>query len=152
MKDTYFAYVAGVADSDGSFSFIKRKKQSTKNGYHYRAIFQLTWKKMSNTKMVLDSFKKEFGGNYWKVIRKPNSFDKKPLDCYKYSLEGNLLEKFVIKIIPFLRLKKKHAELILESRKLKGKWGCKGKPDRLWKKEDKLYLLFNKLNTKNKKI
>lgn len=148
------AYMAGVADSDGSFSFMKRKRQSTINGYHYVMVFQLTWKKSDLSIKVMNEIVRRYGGCCCKWIRNGNNFPTKSAECLKYSVGGPGLDKLTEAILPYLLLKKKQAELIKEARLLRKGWkrGRLGKPINVWKKEDELYLEFNKLNGKNKKI
>ena len=141
------AYLAGVIDSDGSISFCKVKRDSTKRGYQYRSIIQITWRPTPDARDFLHHVKDQFGGGVHMINK--SGFEGGDALYLKYDVEGPRTEKFIKYILPYLKLKKEQAELLLEARKLKGKWGADGKPDKLWDKEDKLYDRYKKINTKN---
>ena len=78
-------YMAGVVDSDGSFSLVKRKKQSTVHGYHYRTIFQLTWKDTPIVEKTMEEMVKDYGGGFCPCKATGGG------RVLKYSIEGFLI-------------------------------------------------------------
>lgn len=153
MKNLNPAYIAGVMDSDGSFTVMKRMKQSTVRGYHFRCVAQLTWKKTKLSFKTMKQLQSRYGGSLCE-IKSRGGFSTKENSYYKWSLEGKNLENLVDDILPFLQLKKAHATAIKEFRILRNTWFHKGidsliKPDKIWKKEIKLYESLYSQNTKN---
>ena len=142
-------YLAGVADSDGSFSFGRKyNKQRAKD--YFVASFQLTWKRTLESKNVFDELVKIYGGSYFDHFTH-TSFGR--VRILKYCATGRALVKICNDVLPHLLLKKAHAWIALQGAELKSRqWGRGGKPDSIWKRELELYLRMNKLNTKNKKI
>lgn len=128
-----------------------KKKEKTAKGYHYRAIFQLSWAPSLEAKILMDHLKNKYGGSYSVCSRKAG-FISKHTTTLKYSVESAGLYRFIKDIKPFLVLKKKRAEIIFKLLKIRQKsFTGRTKPERIWKKEDKIYLQMNNFNSKNKK-
>ena len=149
-KNLLNSYLAGVMDSDGSFSICKRKRKGNK--FFYRTVAQLTWKNTEKSKEIFDELLREYGGKYH--IIKSRGFSKKGTTFLKYNLEGDSLVYLLQSIIPYLRLKKRQAEIVIELKLLRKKWlgktrGPWDKPSYIWEEEEKLYLENLLLNTKN---
>lgn len=159
MKRITPQYLAGVADSDGSFSLTRCSRPSTVTGYHYRTLFQLTWEDTPLTRLVLSKMKDLYGGSFSECNRKPDSYCNKHKTVLKYSVEGQRLGIFIKELLPYLVLKRERAEIILEFiryRELSKKTVIHrvGRKKDLedWSKEDRIYEKMNGLNSKNKKI
>lgn len=143
-------YLAGVADSDGSFSCGKKYSKARRKNY-YVAQFQITWKYSKESKLFFDLLCEKFGGSYFDGSTHNNSFAKTRI--LKYCATGNACSKICIATLPYLILKKKQAKIVMKGASLKSiHWGTKGKTMKVWMKEEKLYKEMNKLNTKNIKI
>ncbi len=145
-------YIAGVADSDGSFTFMKRYGQSTTTGYFYRSIFQLTWSISNEAEDVMIFLKNKYGGSF-SVCKKSTSFNSLKPSIFKYSVESNGLLKLINDIEPYLILKKERATLIKQHilyRKKRKPGLIKTKKE--WEYEDDVYKKINLLNSKNKKL
>lgn len=145
------AYLAGVLDSDGSISIIKRKKQSTIHGFHYRAIFQLSWTKTPISEQILTALQKNYGGQVNEVKNRWNNFPNTK-NTLKYSIEGLKLERLLTDIAPFVKLKKEQVVLALKLRFLRKEWRTlqtRTKPEEFWNKEHEIYNRFKEINTKN---
>lgn len=132
-------YLAGVFDSDGSFSINRR----TDRGYiSYRPLVQLTWKFIPETKQILDQLKEEYGGSVF--------FDKSrrklaPNNMYlAYKLDGRNCYAFIDAIKDHLIIKKKQALICLEVINLLGKPGQYNKgharPKELLMQMEELYI------------
>jgi|CXWL01.1.fsa_nt_gi hypothetical protein len=140
-------YLAGLADSDGSFSIYYDKNSRRKNGHH-KGAFQLGWKYSKKAEQILNSIKVKYKGNICRTKNK-QSFNK-TCDVIKYMSTNKMLYKLIIDILPFLLLKKKQAQLILKLSKT-----YKLTPGSLTKRtfnyREKLYQQIRNLNTKNAK-
>jgi len=144
-------YLAGVADSDGSFSYLKNYSKPRKK-YYYRPFFQLTWKYSKEADLVCKYLKNKYKAGLYYGIKK-NDLLGRECKIIKVQMWEKSVVLFLEDILPYLILKKKQAEIVLYGAKLKSrKWGVKGKPKEIWEKEIKLYKKINSLNSKNKKL
>ncbi len=102
-EDLIMAYMAGILDGDGSFSLLKEKRAS---GFKYSPCIQL-----SNVfEGMTDFLHQNFGGS--KKIKSPQGHAKKTQ--YVWNVRGFESCKTVIeRIIPYIVLKKKQANLLL---------------------------------------
>ena len=95
---------------------------------------------------------KKYGGSFF-IGKTKNTYNKNGTEIIKYCVTGKACSKLCKDVLPFLVLKKEQAVIVIAGGKLKSnRWGCKGKPPSVWKKEIKLYEKINALNNKNKKI
>ena len=149
------AYIAGVMDSDGSFSIIRRTRQSTKHGYFFKCLIQLTWKDTSNCLEVLNYLKQTYGGTVNKINRHSGFPSSTPSEHYKWDLEEKKVTAFIQEILPFLQVKKFQAQCLLDLRKLR-RWRettkSRFKPDVVWEKEKALHKKMYETNSKNKNV
>jgi hypothetical protein len=142
----FHAYIAGVVDSDGSFSI--NKQHSGRVNQSYTPIFQLTWTNTPKAKKVFDRLVLEYGGSYCLVKSSSTGYaNSRPY--LKYMLTSGKLNKFVADVLPYLCLKRQQAINILRLRKFTPKPGIKTKPVRIVEFQHKLYELNKQLNTKN---
>lgn len=105
MSKATAAYIAGYIDGEGYFGIIPNSNKSS-----YREVLKIT----SVDKDIIDWFQNSFGGSVHKRI-----FDGKSKDAYQWTLEGKNIVPFVEKVIPYLKTKRKQAELVLAKRKLR---------------------------------
>jgi len=124
-KKEILAYLAGVMDSDGSFGIKKdgnharagRNGKSEQINYSYRirlAIAQVSLEAIALLQMT-------FGGSIRRS--KPSTKNGKPM--FRLDLFDRRAETATRALLPYLRIKKRQAELLLEVRKIK-KQGLKG--------------------------
>lgn len=156
MRVEFDAYMAGVADSDGSFSFSKLRRACNINGYQFRPCFSLTWTATEITRLAMDKIKLEYGGSVCTCIRKGGYPTNHPA-VYKYYVQGIRCAELCDRLYPYLLLKGEKARLISQYYKLvngkRGIWNRnRAKPKEVYEEEARLWLLFNQLNTKNKKV
>jgi hypothetical protein len=150
------AHIAGVMDSDGSFSIVKRPKKNTKLGFIYRPVVQITWKVSENAEKFFQCVVSTYGGSYHLINKKENAYGKTG-KFYKLSIEGNSLDPFLKDIMPFLVLKKIQARSLLQLRSLRKKWFGKGegtgnsKPVWISNREEKFRNIVRNSNGKNGK-
>jgi hypothetical protein len=125
MKPETLAYIAGVIDSDGYFT-IKRNSWRARN--HVDGVTAPTYQEKVGIKQVAndatDLIHSLFGGYY--RIEPPSAKNGKPL--YSLQLTNKQAIQLVTEIIPYLRIKKRQAEILLKFRaeKDKGKLGHNG--------------------------
>lgn len=118
-----YAYLAGFVDADGSISIKTQSKARPFVGYI--TVYNCN-------KMVIEMFFTEFGGGksrYKKTGRGRNEANWRP--CWEWQLTAQKAAKAIQKIYPFLVIKKRQAELVLELCKLKpnGRKLARWKPD-----------------------
>ncbi len=142
-------YLAGVMDSDGSFSITIRHK--TRPNANYICMIQISWKYTDISEKFMKKLCKMFGGTYHINSRKYKSSYKNSSTIIKYCATGKAVDRIVDYIFDNLILKKKQAKNILKLRQLVGFQGAPGKtrPKKLSNKMHKLYELNKELNTKN---
>lgn len=101
-------YLAGLIDGDGCF-FISKRKQPTTNGY---ASYMMKLQVHCIEKSLIDWIVITFGG----ILTVNNKSDKRRT-LYGAEFTGNRLTTLCELLIPFLRLKKSHAENMLTMRR-----------------------------------
>lgn len=103
-EDLIMAYIAGLLDGDGSFSLLKESRVS---GFKYFPCIQL-----SNVfEGMINFLHHNFGGN--KKIKSPQGHAKKVQ--YVWNVRGlDSCKRVLEKIAPYIVLKKKQAEVLLD--------------------------------------
>lgn len=137
LDSEFFAYLAGVVDSDGAIGISRRTEKLNTHGYSYREVVQLTWKKTDPATQFLYKLQNIYGGS---VGFYKGGFNKST-ETVRFSVDGRGAGKLAKDILPYLNLKKRQAELVIEMRALKGvKYGNGNKkPDSIWEKELTIY-------------
>jgi len=159
MNDIDLSYIAGLIDGEGYIGI----KKSTYKSRVIKDMVNAEYHERIQIRMVdeeaIKFIKENLGGNYYR--EKPHSNSPKPLFCYQAS---DLLAAKILKLLyPFLRIKKKNAEVILKLRESKnnrlaygGNRGGRrkgkgfGMPKEIVEERESLYLLAKSLNTKGK--
>lgn len=113
MSKLTAAYLAGFVDGEGHISIYPYVRKDRNNQVYYKVNF-----KVCNTnKEIIESFKASYGG--WIYTQNKDNFDHKTL--YTWSLDSINAEKVLMIIYPFLRIKRRQCELVLERIRLKNK-------------------------------
>jgi len=113
MKKELIAYLAGIMDADGYFT-IKRQTygvriiKDAKNPTYYERV---GIKQISP--IAIDIIKTNFGG--YRNIQKPNTKNGKPL--FGVELRNKIAHEFVKTIAPYIQIKKRQVEILLDLRK-----------------------------------
>lgn len=102
-------YMAGVMDSDGSFSIGHHVKDRSRVEYQLRA--RITWSVPAWP--ALDSLHREFGGRL-SAANKPRSDKHSTCRTWQIAAAGDLI-CFIDRIEPWLLVKKKQAQLLRET-------------------------------------
>lgn len=140
-KKLLYAYMAGIVDGEGSISIISVAKLK-------RHVPRLT---ISNTnRAMIDLFEQEFGGKVRKRIWKTstarsNAKNWKP--CFEWTLTAQMAASAVRLLYPYLRIKRRQAQLMLKLAKLKQTYRS---VDRRWDRElnEQCLRVFEKLKIK----
>jgi len=145
------AYLAGLYDGEGYIGIIKitdrRIKKWTKLGYYFRPTLKLGLTEPS----ILKKIKEKYGGCFSSFLPTGTEIGKK---CYTLTLncQGKIIKELE-DILPYLKVKKKQAELLLEyciSRYEKVQKDPAHKKCSFSKKEIEIYEKLRKLNRKGK--
>ena len=108
----WLAYLAGFFDGEGTIS-IHKHKETTSRGYYFQPFFSV-----SNTNLeALTFIKNKLGniGNLHKTSTRKGELEKGWKPAYRLDIgkRSHLLE-LLPKIIPYLIIKKKQSELLLQ--------------------------------------
>lgn len=110
MNKLTASYIAGIIDGEGSIGLQKNKKSECVNGINYVPRLRIGM----IDKEFIEWLKNSFGG--WIYHRKQNGNNK---DSYTWQVEGKVMKEIIKKVYPYLRIKKKHAEIIMKFWKTK---------------------------------
>ena len=108
------AYFAGLIDGEGSLGIVIGSKTNSKV---YRKVVCRV--QMVDGLGVLEEGQKIWGG--WIYKRERSKKNVKWQDSYDWSLQNGNVDKFLKDILPYLRIKKRQAEIVLEYRSLQRK-------------------------------
>jgi hypothetical protein len=113
IKDTDYAYLAGMIDGEGYISILHHNKKIKVScrGYELESTLKLT----SMNKDLLDSIQKTFNMGKIVVMKDKRRREEDDTIILIYDLRFRVSEQRIIlpKVIPYLRYKKKIAEIIL---------------------------------------
>lgn len=108
MKETKFAYVAGLIDADGSFSI---SRSESKEGYiHYDPLIRIRSKHLPTMRWLVDTF-----GGY----HRPQILDGEIYYQWKFSSDTQA-SRFLEKIIPYVWIKQQQGLVLKEYYGLQG--------------------------------
>lgn len=130
-------YIAGLADSDGSFVISKRTRKHHKPTYSAR--FMIHWKKRPYAYQILKQIQDMFGGNIGTVMHSSGEF-------YYYSLSDSKMDLFLKEVGPHVMLKNMQVKVLLALRETIGYRNGKIKSDRLVERQEKYHLKIKRLN------
>ena len=113
-------YLAGLIDGEGCFGIDKRLRG--KRWICLTPNFQF-----SNThKEIVEDLKDTFGIGTINLSKHPNRPNYKP--CWNYRVNGFAVKKVIKYVLPYLRIKKEQAELVLKFIEIREKEWKKRKP------------------------
>jgi len=107
MSKLTAAYIAGFIDGEG---YLGLKHDRGCGGSQYMSILKIT----NTKKEIIDWFYQSFGG--WTDIKRRKN--PKHREAYTWIMAGKKLEPFLRKVYPYLKLKKRQAEILLKRIKL----------------------------------
>lgn len=127
------AYMAGILDGEGSLS-IGNHSGNRKNGDRH---YQVNIAVCSTDKPLIDWISYHFGGFQGEYTPKQMSKNGRK-QVYRWQCSGDRLTHICEITLPYLIIKKRQAEILLEMRKTfndahnqKGKWGVQRVPDEI---------------------
>lgn len=145
-------YLAGVMDSDGSFSISKR--HLNRSNPNYTVMLQISWNYSKAAHAYFSFLKREFGGSYCIGPHHKSGYANASLTI-RYSATGKAAERILLYIRKSLVLKNKQAiaclkliEIIRKQKEYKGK----PRPKTVSIKLEKLYIKNKKLNMSQYKL
>lgn len=103
MKE-FLNYFAGIVDGEGTIGIakVKRKLKDNRQGYAYRTFFHIT-----NTHLpMLQYLQKHIGGKI--------SYLDERAQAYNMTFSANKIRELFPDLIPYLLIKKRQAEIVLE--------------------------------------
>ena len=146
------AYIAGVFDSEGSFSITKKQRKGARRGYEYAVLLQITWKESKETIVTLEELKRTYGGSVIRGIEKSGYSSSTPY--VRYRIGAKQSQALIKDILPYLRIKRRQATVCLRaariiSRHHRGRWNPR--PPSEWAELGRLREIVRSLNEKNGK-
>ena len=123
-------YFAGVVDGEGTIGISKCRKgfKQNRQGYCYRAFFHIT-----NTYLpLLQYLQKHFGGRIAYL-------DERAM-CYNHTFSANEIRNIFPELIPYLLVKRRQAEIVLEFLNKMEKTKFCSPSDELYEFYEKCYL------------
>lgn len=100
-------YLAGVFDSDGSFSIW-----CDRSGNNWRGQLRITWKNTELTSSLMEDIREEYGGNIYRGHSSSGYIKAWPYILYQNHSKRAL--PLIEAILPRLRLKQRQAELVAQ--------------------------------------
>lgn len=112
MNEIDFAYLAGYIDGDGCF-YIDTVKAKTGP---YPVVHRVILKFASVDRCIMIWLNEQIGISFWeKVVSKKRQHLQRRL-VYESNLTGESLDKLLPRIYPYLRIKKRHCEIMMKMR------------------------------------
>lgn len=107
-----YEYLAGMIDGEGCISMYRRKCNANKNGFSYMPYLTIA----SSDMWFLEKLQQCFGGNIDISKHKAIINDKYVCkECHSLRFSPNEIRELLPNIIPFLVLKKREGEILLEA-------------------------------------
>lgn len=104
MSKLTAAYLAGLIDGEGYLGIQKNKREDNIGGYGYMGVIKICM----IDENIIKWLKNSFGGNFEKRIGKDNR-----QDSYGWTLRhGKNIEPFLNKVYPYLKVKRKQADIL----------------------------------------
>jgi len=105
---SFWAYLSGIMDTDGSFTLTRRNNHTNMVSSCYTPLIQISSVNIRSLNFILENFT---GGK----VKLRKGINCKTGFCYKYILTNiTEISNFCRNLIPFLNLKKRQAEILLQ--------------------------------------
>lgn len=113
MNDEFnFAYLAGYIDGDGCFYIDTVKAKTGPNPFNYRTIL-----KFASVDIGIMQWLQDFLGiHFWGKVVSKNRKHLNRRKVYEANLTGEALDILLPRIFPYLRIKKRHCEIMIKMR------------------------------------
>ena len=106
MSKITASYVAAYIDGEGYLGIMKSERHPTAVNPSYMPVLKVT----SVDESIILWFKNSFGGHSEKRVF-PNKNQK---DAFTWQISGHKLEKILLKVRPYLKLKKPQANIVIQ--------------------------------------
>ena len=136
-------YLSGYIDGDGCFYFGQVKQGRYGSGYQFHIKLIVTSCEPISTRWMRETF----GGNQ-EIIARPVKYRPQDRMIYYWTATGELLDYLLPKIYPFLKVKKRHCELMMEMRTTFKNIGSKRLPPEIITKRLDLIQKMRALNSR----
>lgn len=107
------AYIAGIFDGEGTIGIYKHKSKDSAKRRGY--VYETTLYVVNTDKQLIELMYSYFGGNM--RTRKKQKENHKT--SYAWNISGSKVINVLEIILPYLRLKKRQGELLIEFQKIK---------------------------------
>lgn len=114
MNKLYLAYIAGIFDGEGCITITKTYRKDLRTD-HWASV-QLTWVDIPKQREVSEQLKKNFEG--YLAFFKPKNTPSRPIVFWR--LQSKKAARFIKLLLPYLKVKKRHAEIIIRYSELQG--------------------------------
>lgn len=138
-------YIAGLIDGEGSILVSKKRRKENRSGYIFLAYANIT----NTNKEVLEAIKEVLGG-YFHLHEGPSKPRKSfhytsKKDCWRLVWQGKKACEMLEKLRPFLFIKAKQADNVLELGKVR--MNSKNYGGYNFSEQEKLWLKSKELNS-----
>jgi hypothetical protein len=128
-----------VFDSDGSFSIVRHLRKGSTKEFSSRVLLQITWGDIPETVGVFEDLQRVYSGSVIRGIE--NSGHSKHTHYVRYRIDAKQARRLIADILPYLRIKRRKAELCLQaaliiSRSNHGRWNPR--PREEWEELERL--------------
>lgn len=113
MDETLKAYLAGIMDADGYFSIKASTYHARVRGDAKAPVYQERCGIKQTNPIAIDLLHEHFGG--YRSWQKPTSKNGKPL--HSWQATDKIAAKVAETLIPYLKIKRRQAEILIELRK-----------------------------------
>lgn len=139
------SYLAGFMDADGSIMLLKSKNPTESNLY-YRLVAQVTNRDLR----ILNVLQVRFGGKI--TLLDNHKINSNWQKVYRWRAHGNNALKFLLKVKPYLELKREQAELGIKFQKEKDERTKKWRTETQKASEFMVYNRFRELNQRGSSL
>jgi len=144
VDEIHISYLAGLIDGEGWIGISKHnRKGRSRYPFEFRANVGICLGKGS---FILNELKEEYGGSIY--FRKKR--DSRWVDITSWQLAGSNCKPFLIDLLPYLRIKRTQADLVLEFLDLQGETGLNALYPKIKKRQIEIYNELRLLNAKGK--
>jgi hypothetical protein len=112
-EELNFAYLAGYIDGDGCFYIDTVKAKTGKFPVVHRTIVKFA----SVDESIMIWLKDFMNLHYWVKVVSKNRKHLNRRDVFEANVTGETLDKLLPRIHPYLRIKKRHCEIMMKMRK-----------------------------------
>ena len=112
MNEFDFAYLAGYIDGDGCFYIDTVKARNGPHPFTHRTILKFASVDIS----IMEWLKEALGIHFWEKVVSKKRKHLLRRTVYEANLTGQALDNLLPKLLPHLRIKKRHCEIMIKMR------------------------------------